>query len=1002
MQNPGTLHAAPCACLLSFTFALISFDLPTLRRSLSVWLGPFTGFLISPSRQSECLLKLHGHCFEFAPYRHFLLACWKVFDFAYRYPHINVLHRICWRKYLLNAAKTIPPLEGRLLDMQKTKGELTPGNEDTKASATTGERSTDRTSRSSVMRPIHDVPCTRLNKECDWEFRWKFDDVTQNTQNKYSNVSITGNAVWDPQAPRTALNSRRSLSPAYDNLPSFADLTNDEDRERKAESQVPGTFNVVVNPESFAGLPEYGPIPGSRARGSSLQSGRNSWDSQMSTEVLRTRPKLNPTTGDPNVVVLAKFEDAPLSLPSLASFPIGRRTSLPENLHTLNISGGSRGSSTPSGRRNDSVAQGLRDERLMVHYRGFISKRIFPIGKNLLVDRPMQDDPIVAEARDFPPSVPLRSHHLDYINAPRLVQGAHTFDWLVELASAIMRDYISTTQYAQSLYSVWPSRLYPPVSPRRQICTPTDFYIYIFCYWYTTLAMRPKAQLSIAKDCRMGRCKHIFYGNGNGHFVQAFLTNELTMPNWNRIFAGHDIIQPAGRYHGEDTSAYADIFTFAHQVCIQGAKLCQVQLKLRAEATVQTLRGPQGSQVLAACTQVVTQLQSELYASWHRYCPSYLFQPNSEYTTGQLPLMARIFLDFAQLQFSTWVVYSNSSLYPTQPFHLTPSQRAETRLHSLKILSIADAAVALQNYDQHQLVFPVFIAGFANVDMETQSRAIELLRVMEGTGISRNATRSRELLSMVFDEQRARVMNGGRAEEVDWIDVSKATGMGVHHWPTVLTEHNSNERGFSHKTSKREILLKQHSDEASVPAKGSVDTKRWGSKALRVAVAYPPYSLLFLPKTSSAKIDQHVVYTLYQVSIAHASYQLPDPSFSSHAGCRKPSLGHAFLATNVRILFLSSNGIAWNVAFRATVARQLGIFVSGPLGGLRLLSENTIRLLQCSIAHENPMKSNTPELVRMASISDLWLMRCGSGAGVGTRYTDFEATLGNAVREHSR
>lgn len=92
---------------------------------------------------------------------------------------------------------------------------------------------------------------------------------------------------------------------------------------------------------------------------------------------------------------------------------------------------------------------------------------------------------------------------------------------------------------------------------------------------------------------------------------------------------------------------------------------------------------------------------------------------------------------------------------------------------------MADAAVALQNYDQHQLIFPVFIAGFANLEMETQSRALELLRVMEGTGISRNATRSRELLSMVFDEQRARVLNGGRAEEVDWIDVSKAKGMGV-------------------------------------------------------------------------------------------------------------------------------------------------------------------------------------------------------------------------------
>jgi hypothetical protein len=197
--------------------------------------------------------------------------------------------------------------------------------------------------------------------------------------------------------------NRRSQSPAYDDLPLFAELTNDEDREKKAEGQVPGTFNVVVNPESFAGLPEYGPLPGPRPRKSSLQTRRNSWDSQTSTGVPRARSNVNLANRDPNIVVLAKFEDAPLSLPSLSSFPVDRRTSLPENLYSLNLSGGSRGSSLPSGRRNDSVTQGLRDERLMVHYRGFISKRVFPIGKGLLVDRPMQDDPIVAEARDFPP-----------------------------------------------------------------------------------------------------------------------------------------------------------------------------------------------------------------------------------------------------------------------------------------------------------------------------------------------------------------------------------------------------------------------------------------------------------------------------------------------------------------------------------------------------------------------------------------------------------------------
>jgi len=161
---------------------------------------------------------------------------------------------------------------------------------------------------------------------------------------------------------------------------------------------------------------------------------------------------VNPANGDPNIVVLAKFEDAPLSLPSLASFPVDRRTSLPENLHSLNLTGGLRGSSLPSGRRNDSVTQGLRDERLMVHYRGFISKRIFPVGKGLLVDRPMQDDPIVAEARDFPPVsyealsyslVPgefLGVHHRDHAIASRPALCECELKQLHGLAFVIMRN----------------------------------------------------------------------------------------------------------------------------------------------------------------------------------------------------------------------------------------------------------------------------------------------------------------------------------------------------------------------------------------------------------------------------------------------------------------------------------------------------------------------------------------------------------------------------------
>jgi hypothetical protein len=135
-------------------------------------------------------------------------------------------------------------------------------------------------------------------------------------------------------------------------------------------------------------------------------------------------------------------------------------------------------------------------------------------------------------------------------------------------------------------------------------------------------------------------------GNGNGHFIRAFLANDLMMPDWTRIFSGLDIVRPSAGWHGEDTSAHMGVFTFAHEMFTQGAKLCQLQLKVRVEATAQTLHGHAGSSVLTACAQMVDQFQGELYASWHRYCPSYLFQPNSEYATGQLPAVARIFLDF--------------------------------------------------------------------------------------------------------------------------------------------------------------------------------------------------------------------------------------------------------------------------------------------------------------------------------------------------------------------
>lgn len=101
----------------------------------------------------------------------------------------------------------------------------------------------------------------------------------------------------------TSRNHKRPVVNSDDFLPSFELLTSDEDRERKAEASVPGTYHVVVIPESFAHLPEYtGGIP-------EKDSGDQGpcpifFNGETSKSCIAT------AEADPNVVVLSAFRDA--------------------------------------------------------------------------------------------------------------------------------------------------------------------------------------------------------------------------------------------------------------------------------------------------------------------------------------------------------------------------------------------------------------------------------------------------------------------------------------------------------------------------------------------------------------------------------------------------------------------------------------------------------------------------------------------------------------------
>jgi hypothetical protein len=99
-------------------------------------------------------------------------------------------------------------------------------------------------------------------------------------------------------------------SAPLDDLPPFASLTTDEEREKKAEKSSPGTYHVVVNQNSFQHLPEYSDDPEiKREMLSPMRRGSlaTSLGSSLSREA---GVEGTPVAGDPNIVVLPRFEDA--------------------------------------------------------------------------------------------------------------------------------------------------------------------------------------------------------------------------------------------------------------------------------------------------------------------------------------------------------------------------------------------------------------------------------------------------------------------------------------------------------------------------------------------------------------------------------------------------------------------------------------------------------------------------------------------------------------------
>ena len=155
-------------------------------------------------------------------------------------------------------------------------------------------------------------------------------------------------------------------------------MTTDEERERKAETTSPGTYNVVVNPESFQHLPEYTDdldVKGLRLsplrRGSLAASMASSLGRESVVDGAQQIDGMSNRSDDPDIVILRRFEDA--SRRATLQWKDSRSPTSPQipttlsEVSPLTMDGHTEPDHTPS--LMERAAEGGQDSNLLRHFR---------------------------------------------------------------------------------------------------------------------------------------------------------------------------------------------------------------------------------------------------------------------------------------------------------------------------------------------------------------------------------------------------------------------------------------------------------------------------------------------------------------------------------------------------------------------------------------------------------------------------------------------------------
>ncbi|KAL9109290.1 MAG: hypothetical protein Q9227_006045 [Pyrenula ochraceoflavens] len=268
----------------------------------------------------------------------------------------------------------------------------------------------------------------------------------------------------------------------------------------------------------------------------------------------------------------------------------------------------------------------------------------------------------------------------------------------------------------------------------------------------------------------------LFSGAGEGGFVGTMLESEfIPPPSFHLCPLGAD---GSSVVYGEETETMPTVLQFNYDVTILAVRLGLLAKELREEFSEQHFTADmlaQGGHFDTRLSQSrVQELQDAFRSLWAN--PSVRVLEKRSHPLSGRP---RQILEHALSLHRASMIYSMTSMWPTQRLDEVPSFNSELEQYIGEILQMAEGIVSTGRLELRFIIFPLFMAGVASNSGNEKRHALDLIKSMEHENIGTNTSAIRRVLQTVYEKQAQSFMHTGHSLDVNWMNIMIEHGLQV-------------------------------------------------------------------------------------------------------------------------------------------------------------------------------------------------------------------------------